>query len=328
MALAERGGDPESRLDAQRLLADALAALGNLEAGRALASDGLAEARALGLRKMEGVFLNALSYIAELQDDQVTGLALDQQDLPIWRELGDRQGETIALGNVGADWLWFGEFTQARQHLEEALKVCRAIGSRQMECGPQGNLSQLALWQGDAAQALVQAHAAVDVAVAVQAADFEAGAHYRVGEAKLALGHHGAAAQAYAQAESQGRAIGLGVQFDATAGRARAALAADDVAGAMGFVEALLAHRADSGTFGGADSRRILFTCHQVLARAADSRAAELLASAHAELQARAATISDAGLRQSFLNNVPCHREIVAAWTAWQRSSGGAVEVG
>ncbi len=49
-------------------------------------------------------------YIAGLQDDQVAGLALDQQDLPIWRELGDRQGETIALGNVGADWLWFGEF--------------------------------------------------------------------------------------------------------------------------------------------------------------------------------------------------------------------------
>ena len=138
IALATRAGDDESRLDAQRLLADALAAQGDLAAAQVLARDGLAEARARGLRRVEGTFLNALSFIAELQDDQVAGLALDQQDLPIWRELGDRQGETIALGNVGADWLWFGEFTQARRHLEEALKIARAIGSRQMECGPLG----------------------------------------------------------------------------------------------------------------------------------------------------------------------------------------------
>ena len=316
IAFAERAGDAESRLDAQRLLADALAAQGDLDGGRALARDGLAEARARGLRRLEGTFLNALSFIAELQDDQVTGLALDEQDLPIWRELGDRQGETIALGNVGADLLWFGEFAQARRHLEEALKLCRAIGSRQMECGPRGNLSQLALWQGDAAQALEQAHAAVDVAVAVQAADFEAGARFRVGDAELALGHHQAAAEAYAQAESLARAIGLGVHYDATAGRARAALAAGDVAGAMVFIEALLAHRAGGGELVGSDPRRILFTCHQVLARAGDARAAELLSAAHAELQARAATIADAGLRRSFLANVPHHREIVAAWVA------------
>ena len=95
MALAERAGDVESRLDAQRLLADALAALGRpRRPASALARDGLAEARAHGLRRIEGVFLNALSFIAELQDDQVAGLALDQQDLPIWRELGDRQGES------------------------------------------------------------------------------------------------------------------------------------------------------------------------------------------------------------------------------------------
>ena len=260
------------------------------------------------------MFLNVLSFIAGLQDDQVTGLALDEQDLPIWRELGDRQGETIALGNVGADWLWFGEFAQARRHLEEALKLCRAIGSRQTECGPLGNLSQLALWQGDAAQALELAHAAVDVAVAVQAADFEAGARFRVGEAELALGRHQAAAEAYVQAESLSRAIGSGAHY-ATAGRARAALAAGDVAGAMVFIEALLAHRAGGGEFGG-DPKRIFFTCHQVLARAGDARAAKLLSAAHAELQARAATITDARLRQSFLANVPYHREIVAAWAA------------
>ncbi len=321
MAFAERAGDAVQRLEAQRLLADALGALGDFETGRALARDGLAEARARGLRRVEGVFLNALSHIASMQDDQVEGLALDQQDLPIWRELGDPQGETIALGNVGADWLWFGEFTQARQHLEAALKLSRTVGARQLECGPLCNLAQAALWQGDATRAREQARAALGVSVAVQAADFEASALYHLGEAELALGRHEAAAAAFERATTVARAIGHGVQYDAASGLARAALARDDVAGAIVFVEALLARRADGSAFEGADSTLILFTCHRVLARAGDLRAAELLASAHAGLQARAATISDAALRQSFLSNVPHHREIVATW----RGSGSSL---
>jgi class 3 adenylate cyclase len=314
IALATRAGDDESRLEAQRLLADALAALGDLAAAQVLAQSGLVEARTRGLRRVEGTYLNALSFIAALQDDQVAGLALDQQDLPIWRELGDRQGETTALGNVGADWLWFGEFPQARCHLEEALKIARAIGSRQMECGPLGNLSQLALWHGDAAEALVQARSALETAVTVQAPDFEVSARNHLGAAELALGRHEAAARTYEQAESMARRVGVAAQHDATAGRARAALALADVAGAVALVEGLLAQRAAGETFEGAESRLILLTCHQVLARAADPRAGELLDSAHADLQARAATIADAALRESFLGNVPQHREIVAAW--------------
>ena len=128
------------KLEAQRLLADALGSLGDLAAGEALARDGLAEARARGLRRVEGVFLNALSYIASLHDDQVTGLALDLQDLPIWRELGDPQGEAVALANVGGDWLWFGQLAQARQCLEGALKLSRIAGARSLECGPADRL--------------------------------------------------------------------------------------------------------------------------------------------------------------------------------------------
>jgi hypothetical protein len=66
----------------------------------------------------------------------------------------------------------------------------------------------------------------------------------------------------------------------------------------------------------GTDSQLIRLICHQVLTRAGDPRAAEVLATAHAKLQGRAATITDAALRESFLVNIPEHREIVAAWAA------------
>ncbi|HSW21428.1 MAG TPA: AAA family ATPase, partial [Burkholderiaceae bacterium] len=323
MVFAERAADVESRLEAQRLLADALGALGELAAGEALARDGLAKARAHGLRRAEGVFLNALSYIAALRDDQVTGLSLDLQDLPIWRELGDPQGEAIALANVGGDWLWFGQLAEARQCLEGSLKLSRTVGARSLECGPLIDLSHTLLRQGDAAQALGVARAALDTAVHVQARDYEAHGLYGVGEAELALQHLEAAATAFERAESVAAEVGHGTEHDAVAGRARVALAASDIAGAMGFVERLLASAAATAAPASVDTKRILFTCHQVLLSAGDPRAAALLDSAHALLQSRAATINDPALRQSFLTHIPEHREILAAWQS-QREAPSA----
>jgi class 3 adenylate cyclase len=310
--LAERAGDAECKLHAQRLLADALGAQGQHAAGETIAREGLAEARSLGLRRAEGVFLNTLSFIASEQDDQVTGLALDLEDLPIWRELGDPQGESVALGNIGGDWLWFGELGEARRYLSDALRVSRSIGARFMQLGPLGDLSEVALREGDAAQALALAREALDIAVEIQAVDFEAKLLYRIGDAELALGHHAAATTAYERAEALGREIGLGVELDARAGRARVALARGDVAGAMSLVAPLLA--AADGPMDGANARLVLLTCFRVLAAAGESGAERLLDSAHEALQRRAATISDDALRQSFLVRIAEHAQIVAAW--------------
>ena len=57
---AERAGDIELELRAQNLMASGLCDLGDVAAGRALALDGLAAARAHGLRRVEGSFLNTL----------------------------------------------------------------------------------------------------------------------------------------------------------------------------------------------------------------------------------------------------------------------------
>ena len=114
--------------------------------------------------------------------------------------------------------------------------MSRAIGSRQMRMRPAlGNLSQLALWQGDAAQALVQARAAVDVAVAVQAADFEAGARYRSAKPSWRLGTIGQRPRPTRRPRRRrARSAWACSTTQRPAGR-RAALAADDVAGAMGL---------------------------------------------------------------------------------------------
>jgi adenylate cyclase len=61
---------------------------------------------------------------------------------------------------------------------------------------------------------------------------------------------------------------------------------------------------------------RVDLTCYQVLHAANDPRADAVLERAHAQLQEQATKITDEAMRRSFLENVPYHREIVAAWAA------------
>jgi len=215
--------------------------------------------------------------------------------------------------------LGLGELTRARVELEEGLRLLRANGERALEVSPLCALSTLALWQGDDAHALVQARAAVETSVAVLARDLEAPALCRVGDAELALGRYSQAAEAFASAHARASEISSPYRHDASAGLARVALAQDDTPAAMQALAPLLA----LGVHGGADEdplegvefpRHVEWTCYRVLTRAGDPRASEWLDRAHGALQTRAATITDAGLRQGFLRNIPIHREIRFQW--------------
>jgi tetratricopeptide (TPR) repeat protein len=193
------------------------------------------------------------------------------------------------------------------------------------------SLSMLALRQGDETRALALARQALDIAVAAQAREMEAVAALRLGNAELALGRPDAARQAYAQARERALDIDDPVQHDASAGLARVALAERGAAlastavpelaaeGALHVLQPLLDHLAAGGTLDGTEEPRLIeLTVHQALALAGDPRAAEWLARAHTELMAQADAISqhsaDATLRHGFLNNIPHHRDIVAAW--------------
>ena len=322
MSLAERAGDHALRLFGQRQLASALTSSGNPESGRAVAQQGLTEARERGLRPNEASFLNTLSVIASHQDDLMGLLELTRQALAIDRETGNRRSEAITLGTLGASWLALGDHVSAKRDLEEGLRLVRINGDRAQECTPLVNLSQLALWQGDDARALALARSALDTAVAAQARDWEAVALLYIGHSEHALGRQATAGQAYEQARARALEIGHPLQHGATAGLARVALSQGEIGAALEHVEMLLSHLANGGTLEGAESQRFIeMTCYLVLVRAADARAAKWLERAHAHLMARATTIPDAAMRHGFLNNIKEHREIVAAWVAGRRSA-------
>jgi class 3 adenylate cyclase/tetratricopeptide (TPR) repeat protein len=322
MTLAQHAGDAVLGLHGQHRLALALTYLGNAADGNALAHEGLCRARTLGARQLEALFLNALSVIADSRVDRLPSLDMDEQDLLLNRELGNRRHEAIALGNLGSGWLRLGEHTQARHYLEESLRLARAVGDRATQPDALTNLSVLALRQGDEALALTHAQAALDIASAVQSPEFEATALCALGNAELALGHFAPATVIFERAYAVALALDNAAQFDARAGQARVALAQGDTVGAMQAVESLLSQLAGGGTLEGTKAPYLIrLTCHQVLARVGDPRATALLASAHAELMALAATLTDAAPRHNFMNNIPEHSAIVASFSVAQTAN-------
>ena len=313
MALACTTGDHELRLRAQRLIAYARRGCGDFESAKTLAQQGLTEARERGLKGIESGFLDTLAGTAGMQDDMLDSLELGRQSLRIKRETRDRRGEARALGNLGASWLGLGDFEQATRDLEESTRLARAIGDRATECNNLVNLAQVSHWQGDGAHALAFSSEALDIAVAAQMPDFEIFARFLLGDAEVLHGNGESAANAYQQARSLALEISSPLQHNATAGLMLVALAQGDTTTALQYVEVLLAQMATGAALEGADSPRLIeLSCYRVLARTGDARAAGLLQTAHAALQAKADTLPDAALRHSFLTRVPHHREIIA----------------
>lgn len=317
MALAERMGDEALRLHALGRMAYAYHRRGDFDTAQALAQQGLDSARAHGLRLNEAILLNVLGNVAASRDETVQALQLDEQKLLIDRELGNLRNEAFTTGNLGASWLTLGELAEARRHLDESLRLSRAVGDRGQESAALTNLSRLALCTDNAALGLAHARAALDVAIAVQDRYWRGIAQYCLGNAELALGKHAAATAAFEQAQLLAAGIDSVMRFDAIAGRARAAQAAGDAAGAWLLVQPLLAHLDEGGTWDGTEApRQIQLTCYELLADARDPRAPALLDRAHAELQALAATLGDSRLRQGLVDNIPEHRRLAATWAA------------
>ncbi len=325
MDCATRAGDEGLRLHALRLLAAAQITGGDIDTGRTLALQGLAEARSLKLRGIEARLLNTLSVAAEKQGDLVGLLDLSRQSLLIYRETGDRINEASGLSNLGEGWMKLGDLPQATRELHAALQMLRANGDRTIEGAALCHLATLSLWQGDETRALSLARQALDIAVATQARDYEVLAGLRLGDAEQALGRSAAARQAFTQARLRGLEIDDPEQHAASAGLARVALAEGDARAALAALQPLMDHAAAGGSLDGAEyPRQIELTLYQTLARNQDPRANNWLARAHTALMAQADAITDRSLRQGFLRHIPHHRAIVAAWEEHQAATGGS----
>jgi tetratricopeptide (TPR) repeat protein len=315
MRWAGAAGDDAHRLQAQVSLTLALRGRGQLDEASRLAHAGLVEASERGLKQIAWGYFRALALITESQGDEVASAEMERQALRIARELGDRIGEAIGLDCMGQVAILVGDLAEAQHSFEDAIRMQRELGLRSQEAHALAYLAAVLLWRGDETRALVVARQALEMAVASGALYAEAWAQYRLGEAQEALGRHGEASVSFSAAGALARDMGIGLERTAVAGLARAAVARGDLASALGHVEALLAGpqpdaKAPDTTF---HPELVALTCHEVLARAGDARAAACLERASVLLWAVANRIPDSKQRQAHLAAMPHRRAIAAA---------------
>jgi len=134
-----------------------------------------------------------------------------------------------------------------------------------------------------------------------------------LGHALAGPGELKAAAKAYGKALYLRRELGQhGLAVDDLTGLAHTAMVQEDSERALEHVEEILAWIEANGTEEIEYPLQVYLTCYRVLRASQDSRAGDILNTAHRLLQERAAKISDEEMRCSFLENVATHREILS----------------
>ena len=119
---------------------------------------------------------------------------LHTQALAIARDIGDRQGEGVTLGNLGNCHTSLGEYRQAIDLHTQALAIARDIGDRYGEANALDYLGRAWLASGEARRAVTLLEQAVsiadttgDIEPAVEARSWLARARLQLGDPAAAL---------------------------------------------------------------------------------------------------------------------------------------------
>ena len=267
-------------------------------------------------RRLQAMSLGNLSIVEAAEGDYAAARAYNQESVRIDYEIGDRIKLAVGLNNLG--WIngMLGDYSAARSYGEQNMLVTREIGDRRNESYTLINLSGAAGRQGDYIAAVAFAEQALSLARTINDPSAEAWALTYLGHAGLGAGQLESARQAYESAcQIREKLSQPNLACEPIAGLARLALVEAELTTSARRVGDILAYLDGGGTLAGSDEpMRVYQTCYQVLTALHDPGADTILETAYRLLQEQALKISDSVLRQSFLENVPYHREIILAW--------------
>ncbi len=273
-------------------------------------------AQEAGNRKIEAAALNNMGNLAGTSGDYIETMSYYQRALQVDREIGQRPSEGMQLGNLGWVTGILGDYATARSYCEQNLRIARETGHRQSEAYVLINLSAVSGCQADFAAAQSYAERSRIIAHETGDPSCEAWALTYLGHARLGLGEVESSLAAYAHALKTRRDLEQpNLAMEPLAGLARCELAREDVTAALRHVEGIFTHLDGGGNLDGTDEpMRVYLTVYDVLHSARDPRAMKVLREAWDILQERASKIKDAALRLTFLEKVPYHKGIQAAW--------------
>ncbi len=284
--------------------------------------DALQTSRRVKNRTMEQEALLGLGQASLEKSEFSQSLDYFQRSLGLARSIGNRPMEGKALNETGRFFGRLGDFVRARSYFEQALELFEEMGSRASQARSLVNLSEL--------DNLLEAHDAAERNVR-RAIDILADAPHREieGLARIQLGQALAGQQKWRQAQSAYQesielleAVGQRGQVSiAQAGLGWSLLHCGQKSAALEAISELLPALGRNGERTGRQeghshpeesrfSMEVYWRCYQVLLASEDRRAADMLDTARAVLEERAAKIEDIELRLTFLDNIPAHRAI------------------
>jgi diguanylate cyclase (GGDEF)-like protein len=266
----------------------------------------------LGHWRAKSRFLNGVA-LAEFEQGKVVQ-AEDhlQEALPLFRELGDRQGEGLVLSNLAEIALRVGDYHRCQVLNQQVIAICDQIGDRlnKSESLICLSLAFARLGEHELARARVEE--------ALQLVD-EIGAGYArnraltvYGTVLLSQGDIARAATILGEAREQWLAGNQpGRALEPLAGLLRIALLREDLPAVAAYAETLYGGLESDGSHGAYEPFLLYLACYHALAALHDPRAAGLLQTARARLDAAAAAFPDSERRDAFLGNVATHRELL-----------------
>ncbi|MBW7882055.1 MAG: tetratricopeptide repeat protein [Caldilineaceae bacterium] len=245
-----------------------------------------------------------------------------EQALAAAQAVGWRYGEARLLVQIANNHLDLGDYATAEELLAQAVPICREIADREGEATSLDALGLAAYFRGNIADANNHFAAALKIH---QEMDNPRGQGYTLTHLGLALTRQGAlqAAAGHLRAALKLRRNGgSGLVLDTLAALAELDLARDEPAHALTYVDEILGWIGEHGVNGSEFPVWVYLVCYQVLCAlipvdaAYSQRAAETLVAGHMLLLEHAYHIEDDTLHDQFLQQIPHHRALHAAWLA------------
>ena len=147
----------------------------------------------LGIKSQEGQVTYRLANLYYLQSQYNEAKRLYEEALSIMVEIGDREGQSICYGNMGAVYQSLGEYGKAETYQKNALVIIKEIGHKQREAACYGNLGAVYYYLGEYGKAETYQKNALVIRKEIGDKEGEATCYGNLGVLYYSLGEYGKA---------------------------------------------------------------------------------------------------------------------------------------
>lgn len=315
---AQAGDDRIASARVHNALAWIARAQGNHQAEAEHCRAMLAHMQAIGHRYYEGVALNNLSLACSALGDYGSAIDASEQALAIFGQIGYQHGQVISLLNLSSRYKATGQLAQAQRVLAEGLPLARELSLADDEARMLSSLAELLTNAGQYDAAGEALDRAEQLAREMGSVYLLATIHFRAGELALASGAYGQAVERFEQSLREYEASGYAYyQISTRSFLAAAHHRLGDLATAVRLSRQAMAEMESQPE--DTPSLDVYWHHYQIMTAAGEPEAAyAALQRAYAELQKRYATLTDPVWQRGYIEDVPLHRQIVAAWKAYE----------